>query len=239
MNTQKATASTAAAAPPPRPKASTGMRSGKPQAPFTPPSRDGTPAEPTLAEPTDALSLLSKMMGATAPMAAPLSPGAVPRALQPPPAGGGDPTKGLLQHAGDPVPDALDGRSRSITAHEDPLDPMLRQTAQFGPPLSTQPLPTPTSPEAAVTARAMTSLEELLPQLVRKIAWSGDGKRGAVRMELGAGALAGSTLMLESDRGRVRVHLDTPPGVDGQAWKQRIGARLAEKNIDVESIEVQ
>jgi len=234
MNTQKAPTSTAASAPPP-PKPTAAPRNGKAQAPFSPfaPSTP-PPGGPAAAEPTDALSLLEKWMSAAPSVA--LTAGAVPRALQPPSDAATD-AKGQARGGG-LLGDSDEPRAR-LRAHDDPLDPMTRQTAQLGPPLSATPLTPTTTPDAAVAARAMTSLEELLPQLVRKIAWSGDGKRGAVRMELGAGALAGSTLMLESEGGRVRVHLDTAPGVDGEGWKQRIGARLAEKNIDVESIEVQ
>jgi hypothetical protein len=114
---------------------------------------------------------------------------------------------------------------------------MLRQPGLVAPTVAA-PAVTAPPPEAAVALRASASLEELLPQLVRRIAWSGDGKKGTVRMELGAGALAGATLMLESEGGRVRVQLDAPAGVDGEAWKAKIGARLAERRIDVESIEV-
>jgi hypothetical protein len=237
MIAQKApAASTAATSPPPPPKTTTAARNGKPQAPFAPLSRDTPPAEPVGAEPTDAVSLLAKWLGA-APTAGPSTTSAIPRALQPPSDTAGDAAK--EHHGGELLADTTDVRPRPKAHGDDPLDPMMRQATQLGPPLSMPPLSTPNTPEAAVTARAMASLEELLPQLVRKIAWSGDGKRGSVRMELGAGALAGSTILLEADAGRLRVHLDTPPGVDGEAWKQRIGARLAEKHIDVESIDVQ
>jgi hypothetical protein len=224
MNTQKAPASTAASPPPP-PKPTAAPRVGKPQAPFTPPTRGPAADEPTEA-PMDTFSLLAKW-------SAPTTAATVARALQPPSDAAAD-AKGR----GGTLPADTDEPRARPRAHDDPLDPMTRQSAQLGPPLATTPMTPTATPDAAVAARAMTSLEELLPQLVRKIAWTGDGKRGTVRMELGAGALAGSTLLLESEGGRVRVHLDTPPGTDGQAWKQKIGARLAEKNIDVESIDV-
>jgi hypothetical protein len=92
------------------------------------------------------------------------------------------------------------------------------------------------SPVAAVETRARASLEDVLPQVVKKIAWSGDARRGAVRLELGAGALAGSTLLIEADDGKIRVRMDAPPGVDAAAWRERILDRFAKKKLDVESI---
>jgi hypothetical protein len=69
------------------------------------------------------------------------------------------------------------------------------------------------------------------------VAWSGDGRRGTVRLELGSGAMAGAELLVESDDGRVRVHLRAPPGVDLDAWRERIGARLAARGLDVEELD--
>ncbi len=232
MNAQKPSPSTAASAtPPPRPPP---PRNAKPAAPFTPLPRDrAASAEPaeelSAAEPVAPLATtLDKWL--TSPLTGPLA-----RTPQPLPEGAADakPT-----HVETPLPDALEPHARTH-AQDDPLDPMLRQPGLFAPPVAAMQATTPTpTPHGALLARATPALEALPPQRVRKSAWSGDGKRGAVRMELGAGALAGSTLMLESEGGRIRVQLDAPPGVDGEAWKQRIGARLAEKRIDVESIEI-
>src|SRR5258706_12982552 len=116
---------------------------------------------------------------------------------------------------------------------EDALDPIVRHHAQIAPPLALA----PALPDAPIV-RARASLEEVLPAIVRRIAWSGDAKRGAVRIELGAGALAGATLLVESEDGRVRVRLDAPPGVDAEAWRARIAAPLAERRIEGEAIQV-
>ncbi|MGO9838488.1 MAG: hypothetical protein ACLP1X_30270 [Polyangiaceae bacterium] len=81
-------------------------------------------------------------------------------------------------------------------------------------------------------------MEELWPTLVRRAAWSGDARRGTVRLELGAGALAGAVVMVHADNGRVRVELTAPPGVDLDAWRARISARLAARGFDVEAVDV-
>lgn len=121
---------------------------------------------------------------------------------------------------------------------QDELDPDARRAAQLAPPaFVTAQAATPTA-ESAPAARAHASLEDLVPQLVRKIAWTGDGKRGSVRMELGAGDLAGSVLVVHSDAGKVRVELAVPAGVDRDAWRERLTQRLGARGIDLESIEV-
>jgi hypothetical protein len=121
---------------------------------------------------------------------------------------------------------------------DDLLDPSARRAAQLAPP------PQATAQVAAVapterTAPPRASLEALLPALVKRIAWSGDARRGTVRMELGAGALAGATLVIESNDGRVDVQLAAPAGVDVTAWRERIARRLGDRGLDVGSIVVE
>jgi hypothetical protein len=118
----------------------------------------------------------------------------------------------------------------------DPLDPATRQVAQLGPPL---PMATPVHGDAPVLARAHASLEDVLPAIVRRIAWAGDGRKGSLRLEFGAGALAGGTLVVHADDGRVKVELRAPPGTDAAAWRDRIAARLEEKRIRVDEIVVE
>jgi hypothetical protein len=81
---------------------------------------------------------------------------------------------------------------------------------------------------------SVTSLDEILPALVRRIAWSGDARRGAVRIELGAGALEGATLLVAAHDGRVRVTLSAGEGIELESWRARIARRLEEKGLDVE-----
>ena len=85
----------------------------------------------------------------------------------------------------------------------------------------------------------MASLEELLPELVRKIAWSGDAHRGAVRLEVGAGALAGATLLVQAEGGRVHVTLHAPGDANAESWRGRIEARLSARGLDVGAVEIE
>lgn len=76
-------------------------------------------------------------------------------------------------------------------------------------------------------------MEELLPQLVRRIAWAGNGRRGSVQMELGAGPHAGTTITVHADDGRIRVELQ---GAGADALRSRIATRLEGRGLDVESV---
>jgi hypothetical protein len=125
----------------------------------------------------------------------------------------------------------------------DPLDPATRHAAQLGP-LDLPPPVQNAAPAAmhaappATDAPARASLEMLLPDLVRKIAWSGDGRRGSMRLELGAGSLAGGTLVVHADGGRVRVELDAPAGTDVDAWAASLNERLARRGVVVDELVV-
>ena len=90
----------------------------------------------------------------------------------------------------------------------------------------------------APTRTARSSLEELMPSMVKKVAWSGDGTRGAVRLELGSGTLAGSTLLVHAEGSRVRVQLDAPSGTDHASWQREIRTRLEARGLTVDDIEV-
>jgi hypothetical protein len=128
-------------------------------------------------------------------------------------------------------------KRRSVEENGRPLDPMLGSSLG-SPPAAASALPA-TAPTAAVEAQARTSLEDLLPALVRRIAWSGDSRRGTMRLELAAGALSGATLVVHADEGKVRVQLQAPQGVDPAAWRARIEGRLVARGIDVEGVEVE
>ncbi|CAN5311904.1 hypothetical protein BH09MYX1_BH09MYX1_58250 [soil metagenome] len=122
---------------------------------------------------------------------------------------------------------------------DDPLDPLARHAAHLAPPLGAPASPpfTPTTSVAASPPPPL-SLEQILPQLVRRLALAGDGKRATVRVEIGAGALAGATVVVSNETGGIRVHVEAPEGVDGSAWEARIRSRLEAKGLAIDSIHV-
>jgi len=127
-------------------------------------------------------------------------------------------------------------------ARPDALDPATRHAAQMAPmfaPPEAFTSTTASSPAAApAETQAHASMESMLPDMVRKIAWSGDGKRGSMRLELGAGALAGGTLLVHADEGRVSVELNAPSGTDVNAWKERLEERLERRGVAVDEVVV-
>jgi hypothetical protein len=112
-------------------------------------------------------------------------------------------------------------------AAPDPLDPETRRCAQMAPPSFTPVPAAPVPAETEIAPRARVSMEELLPQLVKRIAWAGDKRRGSVQMELGSGPHAGTVITVHAVDGRVRVEL---AGDDTGALRRR----LEEKGFNVE-----
>lgn len=129
-------------------------------------------------------------------------------------------------------------KKATATGDEPPQGPMLAQSALWAPPPGGA-MAAAVAPAGAAEQQVRTSLEDLLPALVRRIAWSGDARRGTVRLELGAGALSGATLVVHADAGRVRVQLTAPVGADPAEWRARIEGRLAARGIDVEAVDVE
>jgi hypothetical protein len=116
------------------------------------------------------------------------------------------------------------------------LDPSARQLAHLAPPGTLgQPSLDAAGAQASEPMRAR-SLEELLPALVRKIAWAGDRHRGTVRLELGAGAYAGTTVTVHADGGRLRVEIAGQEGPELDRLRVRLDARLRGHGLDVESV---
>lgn len=111
----------------------------------------------------------------------------------------------------------------------DPLDSTTRSVAQLAPPASV--MPTQTVQEAPAPLRALASMEELLPRLVRRIAWAGDRTRGSVQLELGAGPHAGTVVTVHADERRVRLELQ---GTGSDELGSRIEERLARRGFEVE-----
>jgi len=120
----------------------------------------------------------------------------------------------------------------------DPLDPETRHAAQWAPCFEPPPAEARSTPPAEGAA-ARASLESLLPELVDKVAWSCDRRRGSMRLELRAGALAGGSVVVHADEGKVRVEIRTPPGADVEEWRSLLHARLLQRGIDLEHLSVE
>lgn len=122
---------------------------------------------------------------------------------------------------------------------ESPLAEHARQAAQLAPPPDAASLP-PTTPLVANTeAHRSSALATVLPQLVKQIAWQKENPRkGAVRMEFGGGALAGGSMLVQSDNGHVAVRLELPPGESRDEWRARVQEALARRGHHAADVDV-
>ena len=103
---------------------------------------------------------------------------------------------------------------------------------------TTGPVGSGDAPTAAPDGARRVWVEDLLPRLVRKVAWSSNARGGCARLELGAGSLAGAVVLVQADELGVRVRLTAPPGVDLGPWRDRIAARLAAQGVDDDDVRI-
>lgn len=116
------------------------------------------------------------------------------------------------------------------------LDPLRRAMASG---LEWQMAPPPQDAKAEpLAAAARVSLEHVVEQIVRKVAWSGNTRSGVMRIEIGEGSLSGANLLVQAEGADLRVMLDLPAGVDATSWRDRIERRLTKKGLRVTEFEV-
>ena len=158
--------------------------------------------------------------------------GEISKVRPPCPDAGCDPWR-ALGRAGEAPPDAVEEKSprgRHAGAHADELvEPLACSLAvplsRVAPSISPAERPADASLLAPVVA-----------QLVRRLSWGGDGRRGVARIEVGAGSLAGATLLVTAEGGEVRVEVDLPPGGTAEAWANRLATALEARGVRVAGI---
>jgi hypothetical protein len=159
-----------------------------------------------------ALLMMAAGKGKPSP-AAPALPAMPPATMTPPKA------KTPIAREDEPRPTA----KRTEHAPADLLDPATRVSAQLAPPLASASAPA----TEQVTARARVSLEELVPQVLRRIAWGGDRLKGSVHLEL----TSGDKVTVHAEGRRVRVEVSGNGDLE-----RRIGSRLRAAGIEVEGV---
>jgi len=87
-----------------------------------------------------------------------------------------------------------------------------------------------------VTPRA--DFASAVEELVRRISWGGDRRSGTARIEFGAGALEGGSIVVQALGRQVEVVLEVPAGFDGRALEDRLRQRLAARGIELAAVTV-
>ena len=92
-------------------------------------------------------------------------------------------------------------------------------------------------PESAPAMRGLVTEAAVIEEVVRRISWGGDRRRGAARIELG-GALAGTTIVVQGEGRSVALDIELAPGTDPAGLPARLTARLAARGLEVRSVDV-
>jgi hypothetical protein len=77
----------------------------------------------------------------------------------------------------------------------------------------------------------------LVAEVVQRVAWGGDRRRGVAHLELG-GALAGTRITIEGEGREVRVDIALGAGGVLADLPERLAARLARRGITLRSLDV-
>jgi hypothetical protein len=111
---------------------------------------------------------------------------------------------------------------------EDLLDPLMRSLA-----VSVGTSSARVEPRSAPITMVPAGLEALLSRMAKRLAWGSDGRRATACLELGAGPLAGATVMLATEGRAVELAVELPPGVSASAWQERIRRRFEERGFEL------
>lgn len=114
---------------------------------------------------------------------------------------------------------------RGLPFTSEPLDPLARTLAV---PFARAVEPPPAPRQGPGVALPDTVL---LEQLVKRLSFGGNGRRGAARIELCAGSLAGATLVVHAEGRELTLQIDGADPIQARAFSERIGRRLTEKGF--------
>lgn len=75
--------------------------------------------------------------------------------------------------------------------------------------------------------------DRLVSDVVRSLAWGGNQRRGAAKLELGGERYGGTRLVVEVDGAELRLRVDAPPGVDSNELRARLAERFARRGLSL------
>jgi hypothetical protein len=91
--------------------------------------------------------------------------------------------------------------------------------------------------QASVTAAGGALDAVLAAEVLQRVAWGGDRRRGVARLELG-GDLAGAVVGVRGEGREVALELTLPAGRSASDLPERLGARLAARGLVVRELVV-
>jgi hypothetical protein len=128
------------------------------------------------------------------------------------------------------------GTGRTAKAEEVPVDPLALSLASAAPVDRLAPLTT-TVAGAAAPAPAPPLDAVLAAEVLQRVAWGGDRRRGVARLELG-GELAGAVVVVRGEGREVSLELSLPAGARAAELPERLSARLAARGLVVRELVV-
>lgn len=132
----------------------------------------------------------------------------------------------------EPKPKLAGAMRSEVPAEAQQLDPLALALA------ASAPLAPSLAPAGEAPLQHVPVLDQIAQQLVKRIAWGTAGRKGAARIELGAGAWSGTTITVVSEPQGVSLELDVGVDVDGELLGQRLRKRLESKGLCVQDVTV-
>jgi hypothetical protein len=77
----------------------------------------------------------------------------------------------------------------------------------------------------------------IVEEVVRRIAWGGDRRRGVARIELG-GEHLGTAIVVEGEGRALTLSVELPPGARVTELPERLAERLRARGLEVTHVEV-
>jgi hypothetical protein len=134
-----------------------------------------------------------------------------------------------------PVPAAL----RRIAAARDReqtgalIEPLARSLAVAGIAAASSPPSGSAQPGASLSALELAAFEDV----VRRVSWGGDRRRGVARIELG-GEYAGTSVIIRGEGRELSLRVEVARGADARDLPARLVERLAARGLQVTDIEI-
>lgn len=127
------------------------------------------------------------------------------------------------------------GPSMDGAALVDPLALVLASPAAAASPVMTEAAPTPSVASVPGSAGGLDAV--LAAEVVTRVAWGGDRRRGVARLELG-GELAGAVVVVRGEGREISLELSIPEGSHAAGLPERLSARLAARGLVVREVVV-